>query len=51
MKTIILEIKEAEGGQDAKMLVQDMEQIYRKAAQINGFTITDSISRPGFSSL
>jgi len=30
---IIVEIKAAEGGQDAKLLVIDMLEVYKKAAQ------------------
>ena len=30
---IIVEIKAAEGGQDAKLLVNDMLEVYKKAAQ------------------
>jgi protein subunit release factor A len=32
MSSIIVEIRAAEGGDDAKMLVQDQLGIYRKAA-------------------
>ena len=40
MKTekIKLEIRAAEGGEDAKLLVDDMANIYKKAATINNFT-------------
>lgn len=31
--SIIVEIKAAEGGQDAKLLVRDMLEVYKKAAQ------------------
>ena len=37
METIYLEIKDAEGGKDAKLLVEDMRDIYIKAAKINNF--------------
>ena len=39
MKTekIKLEIRAAEGGEDAKLLVEEMAGIYQKAASINGF--------------
>lgn len=42
MKTekIKLEIRAAEGGEDAKLLVNDMADIYQKAASINSFTST-----------
>ena len=39
MKTII-EIRAAEGGKDAKLLVKDMANIYKKAANRKGFSIT-----------
>ena len=40
MKTqrIKLEIRAAEGGEDAKLLVNEMADIYKKAANINSFT-------------
>ena len=40
MKTnkIKLEIRAAEGGEDAKLLVNDMATVYQKAASINSFT-------------
>jgi protein subunit release factor A len=40
MKTtekIKLEIRAAEGGEDAKLLVNEMADIYKKAASINSF--------------
>jgi len=39
MKTerIKLEIRAAEGGEDAKLLVNEMADIYQKAASINKF--------------
>lgn len=38
MKTIYLEIRDAEGGTDSKLLVQDMKDIYIKAAKLNSIT-------------
>jgi protein subunit release factor A len=38
MKTILIEIRSGEGGQDSKMLVEDMAGIYQKACSINNFT-------------
>lgn len=35
MKTFRLEITDAEGGTDAKLLVEDMSNIYIKACKIN----------------
>jgi len=37
MEKIILELRAAEGGQDAKLLVGDMMNIYIKAAKNNDF--------------
>lgn len=37
METIYLEIKDAEGGTDAKLLVGDMRDIYIKTAKNNNF--------------
>lgn len=37
MEQITLEIRDAEGGQDAKLLVNDMANIYIKTAKINNF--------------
>lgn len=37
MEKITLEIRDAEGGEDAKLLVADMRDIYIKAAKIQGF--------------
>jgi protein subunit release factor A len=39
MKKITLEIRAAEGGQDSKLIVEDMAAIYRKAADKQGFTV------------
>ncbi len=38
MKTV-LELRAAEGGQDSKLLVEDMAGIYIKACQINNFLV------------
>ncbi len=37
MEKITLELRAAEGGQDAKLLVGDMKNIYIKAARTNNF--------------
>lgn len=34
---LILEIRAAEGGKDAKLLVEDMASIYMKACENNGY--------------
>lgn len=36
-ESLVLEIRAAEGGEDAKLLVEEMTSIYRKAAFINNF--------------
>ena len=40
MNTVQIEIKAAEGGNDAKLLVGEMAGIYKKACQVQGFKIT-----------
>lgn len=43
METTVIEIRAAEGGKDAKLLVEDMANFYSKVARTNGFTVeTDS---------
>lgn len=37
MEKIILEIRDAEGGTDAKLLVNEMRDIYIKTARNNNF--------------
>lgn len=37
METIYLEIRDAEGGKDSKLLVTDMKDIYIKACKVNNF--------------
>jgi protein subunit release factor A len=39
MNTII-SIQSAEGGDDAKMLIQDMLSIYKKACNVHSFSVT-----------
>lgn len=38
-ESVVLEIRAAEGGEDAKLLVSEMAAIYRKAAVLNNFHI------------
>lgn len=38
-ESVILEIRAAEGGEDAKLLVSEMAAIYRKAAIVYNFQI------------
>lgn len=35
MEKILLEIRDAEGGTDAKLLVKEMKDIYLKTARLN----------------
>ena len=36
MESVIIEIRAAEGGDDSKLLVQDMVGIYRKSSLLEG---------------
>jgi len=40
MDKIILEIRAAEGGQDSKLLVKDMVNIYTKVCSQNNFAVS-----------
>ena len=51
METIILELRAAEGGDDAKLLVKDMSSMYLKAANINNFTAKITSQSEGFASI
>lgn len=51
MEQILLEIRDAEGGSDAKLLVNDMLNIYSKAARNNDFNWEVKETRSGFISL
>lgn len=48
METIILEIRDMEGGSDAKLLVSDMADIYMKYCSKNNIEIKQLESRSGF---
>jgi len=39
MKGITLEIRAAEGGQDSKLIAEDMAAMYVKAANKKGFSV------------
>ena len=39
MKGITLELRAAEGGQDSKLIIEDMAAMYTKAAIKQGFTV------------
>jgi protein subunit release factor A len=50
MEQIIIEIRAAEGGQDSKLLVEDLRDIYLKTARINNFDYK-VINCDGFTSI
>lgn len=39
MEKVLIEIRDLEGGEDAKLLVQDMKNIYLKTIKGNNFKI------------
>jgi len=47
MKTVLIEIRDMEGGDDAKLLVQEMKNIYLKSIRINDFRITSMDEKYG----
>jgi len=47
-ETIIIEIRDMEGGQDAKLLCQDMADVYSRFCYKNNITIESMENRPGF---
>jgi peptide chain release factor 1 len=51
MKEIILEIRAAEGGNDSKLLVKDLMDIYVKSAKINNYNYKIKEEIDGFSSI
>lgn len=51
METIYLEIREAEGGEDAKLLVKEMFDIYQKSCYRNNFISRTTNWRDGFISI
>ena len=50
-QTIKLEIRAAEGGEDAKLLVKEMSDIYKKSATVNNFTHKVEHWTPGYVSI
>jgi len=50
MEQIIIEIRAAEGGQDSKLLVEDLRDIYLKTARVNNFDYKVT-NRDGFTSV
>ena len=51
MEKIIIEIRAAEGGQDSKLLVIDLMNIYIKSAHNNNFNYSIIDNREGFASI
>ena len=47
MEKIVIEIRDQEGGGDAKLLVQEMKNIYLKTIKNNGFKILSLTERDG----
>lgn len=50
-KSIILEIRSGEGGNDAKLLVKEQFNIYIKSAKSKGYTFKLDEERDGFISI
>lgn len=48
MKTINLEIRDGNGGSDAKLLVMEMQDIYTKTAKNNNIDCSVVDAREGF---
>lgn len=44
---ILLEIRASEGGQDSKLLVEELTNIYLKSVRLNNFSFEISDQRPG----
>ena len=51
MQEIIIEIRDAEGGEDSKLLVKDMAEIYIRWSNINNIDSKILESRDGFVSI
>jgi len=51
MKNYVLEIKDSEGGEDSKLLVDEMYNIYSKVMQKNNFAYTLMNKRFGLVSI
>ncbi len=51
MKNYVLEIQNSEGGEDSKLLVEEMYDIYSKVMQKNHFAHTVISRRAGFVSI
>lgn len=48
---IIIEIRDHEGGEDSKLLVEDLKDIYLRFAQKNKYRTRIQESRSGFTSI
>jgi protein subunit release factor A len=51
MEQIIIEIRASEGGQDSKLLVEDLRNIYLKVARNHSFDSKILSDREGFTSI
>lgn len=51
MEKIIIELRAAEGGQDSKLLVEDLKNIYMRSARNENFDSKVVESRDGFVSI
>lgn len=51
MEQIIIEIRAAEGGNDSKLLVNDLMDIYIKSAKVNNFSYQIKEVIDGFASI
>lgn len=47
MEKVIIEIRDTEGGEDAKLLVKDMKSIYLKTCKIKNFIVDKIEEREG----
>jgi len=51
MEKVVIEIRNAEGGQDSKLLVKDLADVYHKAARVENFSISTLKETEGYISL
>ena len=51
METVIIELRNGEGGLDSKLLVKDLADAYKKAARIENFSLSVVDEREGYISL
>jgi protein subunit release factor A len=47
MEKIVIEIRDQEGGEDAKLLVKEMKDIYLKAIKLRGYNVISLDERDG----